>query len=266
MTKTTLGFPRYTHLTTFSGGSWTAAYPAANLGVMPLARVARSTDTLAASTTFTATMDENHPIRVIGLVRHNMSFAATYRVRLWNQANALQHDTGTQLVWPMPYHSEVMRGATYCCPIILPANLIVYRIQVDIVDTGNVQGYVQIGLCEIATGWELSTGLALGYAQGFAVRTQMNEALGGVKYFNRQTKPRTAKGSVRHMPRNEAMTQAYEFQRQNDIDTPVLVVPFPDEAAHLLRTVFLARNVELSPIERVLTARDSFVLNLEEIL
>src|SRR5262245_42530055 len=69
---------------TLSGGSWLVALPLTNLQDRRLARVARSTNDDAASTQFDVDLTVARSIRVISLVNHNLSLAATVRVRSSN--------------------------------------------------------------------------------------------------------------------------------------------------------------------------------------
>ncbi len=125
---------------------------------------------------------------------------------------------------------------------------------------------MQIGLCELAHGFQTSVNMAYGYAQGFNFRTQVAEALGGVKYFDRRDKPRKFSGEIPYLPRVEAMTQFYELLRQYDLDVPFLFFPFPDETAHWLRTVALVRNVDPGVIARASHDRDRVPFAFEEVL
>lgn len=104
---------------------------------------------------------------------------------------------------------------------------------------------VQFGLCEVAQAWQLSINPDFGAQEGFRGRTRTIEADGGVKYFERKDKPRVWSGQVSYLPRDEALAQAFEMQRQNDIDVPHLWFPYPEEEVHWLRNVYLARQTAL---------------------
>ena len=279
-----MGFPRWTSDVTWAGGAWSASYPASNLGNLPLNRVARSSTLLTTSTQFTATLSAQRPVRAIGLVRHNLSLAALMRVRIWSDAGAsvLVYDSEWIEVWPpvyLPgdleweddnwwrgrYTPDEVANVSATRPLWLEGLRMARVIKIEFDDATNADGYVQLGMCEIAQGWQLGMNPAPGFEEGFRFRTEQAEGLGGVRYFNRREKPRVARGEV-DLARDEAMGRGFELQRQFDIDTPFLWFPFPDENLHWLRTAFLARNVEPGRIAWGLVSRSRYPIAIEEVL
>lgn len=285
MERMVFGFPRWTQDAAWSGGSWAAAYPVGNLGLLPLSRVARSTNLTTASTEFTATFSAKRLVRALALVRHNITLDGLIRIRIWSDAGAtvLTYDSGWIEVWPpvyLPgdleweddnwwtgkYAAGELQGTSPTRPFWLDGLKEARVVRVEINDATNPAGYVQCGLFEIAQGWQVSINPSPGYAEGFRFRTETSDALGGVRYFDRREKPRVAAGEIAEMPRNEAMGRGYELLRQFDIDTPFLWFPFPDEDQHWLRTAFLARNVEPGRITSALLYRARFSFSVEEVL
>lgn len=283
--KAIVGWPRWTAKATFSGGSWVAAYPLSNLGALPLARVARSTNLLATSTTFTITLDRQRNVRVLALVRHNLTVTATLRVRIWSDTaqTTLTYDSGINQAW-LPvfstgsldweddqwwsgtYSQDALPGNFWTLPILLDGLKLATKIQVDIVDSANTAGYIEIGMCEVAQGWELSVNPEFGAEEGYRIRTQEQEALGGVKYYERRDKPRVWRGNVAMMPRDEALIQGLELTKQADIDLPFLWVPYPGDTPYLIRTAFLARNTNPGLIAYAAADRSTVPLAFEEVL
>lgn len=285
MERMVIGFPRWTQDAAWSGGTWEAAYPVGNLGILPLSRVARSASLTTAATQFTATLSAPRMIRALALVRHNITLAGLIRIRIWSDAGAtvLTYDSGWIEVWPAVYlpadleweddnwwtgkYSAVdLQGANPTRPFWLDGLKEARVVKVEIDDQTNPAGFIQIGVFEISQGWQLTVNPSPGYSEGFRFRTEASEALGGVKYFDRREKPRVAQGEVAELPRNEAMGRGYEFLRQFDTDTPFLWFPFPDENQHWLRTAFLARNVEPGRITSALLYRARFPFFVEEVL
>lgn len=285
MERVVIGFPRWTPDATFSGGTWAAAYPRTNLGILPLSRVARTTNLTLAVTQFTATLSATRSLRALALVRHNITLLGLIRIRVWSDAGAtvLTYDSGWIEVWPslyLPadleweddnwwlgkYTALDLAGSTATRPFWLDGIKQARVIKVEIDDATNPDGYIQIGLFEIAQGWQLSVNPALGAEEGFRFRTQVAEAMGGARFFDRREKPRVARGEISDMPRNEAMGRGYEFLRQFDIDTPFLWFPYPDEPTHWLRTAFLARSVDPGRIAWAAAVRSRFPYSVEEVL
>jgi hypothetical protein len=78
-----------TYTPALSGGSWLAALPLTNLQDSRLHRVARSTDDAAASTKFGIDLGVARAVRLLALVGHNFSSAATVRHRGFSAAPIL---------------------------------------------------------------------------------------------------------------------------------------------------------------------------------
>lgn len=285
MERVVIGFPRWTTDATFTGGTWEAAYPRANLGILPLSRVARTTNLTLAVTQFTATLSAQRSLRALALVRHNITLTGLIRIRIWSDAGAtvLVYDSGWIDVWPslyLPadleweddnwwlgkYTALDLAGSTATRPFWLDGIKLARVIKIEIDDATNADGYVQIGMCEIAQGWQVSINPSVGMEEGFRYRTEATEAMGGVRYFDRREKPRVSRGEIAEMPRNEALGRGYEFLRQFDIDTPFLWFPFPDEPQHWLRTAFLARSVDPGRIAAAFGSRSRFPFSVEEVL
>ncbi|WP_424813575.1 hypothetical protein [Roseococcus sp. YIM B11640] len=285
MERLIFGFPRWTPDVTWSGGGWEVAYPVANLGVLPLNRVARSTSLTTSATQFTMTFSAQRRVQLLGLVRHNLSIHAKMRVRIWSDASStvLVYDSGWIDVWPpvyLPadleweddnwwegtYSAAEIAGTSATRPIWLGRLYSAHVIKVELDDVTNAAGYVQVGLCEVAQGWQVSVDPTLGFEEGFRFRTEQADAMGGVRYFNRREKPRVARGEIADLPRNEAMGRGYEMWRQFDIDTPFLVLPFPDETLHWLRTAYLARSVDPGRIAWAAANRSRYPIAYEEVL
>lgn len=280
-----LGFNRWTDDITFSGGSWNASYPSSNLKLLPLARVARSSDALAASTQFVATLSQSRPIRLVALVRHNCSLTATFRVRLYSDTGltSLVYDSGTLDVWPpvysstylewadanwwhRKYTSDEIAGYPWTRPLWLGQVYSARAVKVEITDTANSAGYVQVGLCEIAQGWQASHNFRYGVEFGFEDGSEGQAALGGAEYFDQRPLKRVVRGEIPGLTHDEAMTRGYELFRRYGRVTPFLWFPFPGTTLHWLRDTFLVRNAELPLLAHASFGRDRFPFSFREVV
>lgn len=283
--KAVLGFPRLTRQATFTGGAWAAGYPVGNLGILPLAQVARSISLDPAATAFTATFDRERLVRMLGLVRHNVSIDGKIRIRVFEDAakTVLLHDTGTVDMWPEVYppsaleweddafwsgrySSDEIEGYAPTRPFLFDDLYLCRAIEVSVTDPSNPAGYVEIGLFEIATGWQVGSNYDYGAEYGYRFRSEMVEALGGVRYFERRDKPRVFSGTINYLRRDEALARGFEMLRRHDIDEPFLWLPNPEEPLHWLRTCFLARNVNPGLLASTFRGRERFPISLEEVL
>lgn len=267
MERVVIGFPRWTGDATFTGGTWATDYPRTNLSLLPLSRVARTTNLSTSNTQFTATFSAQRLVRVLALARHNITLAGLIRIRIWSDAGAtvLTYDSGWIDVWPAAFVGD-LAGSTATRPFWLDAEKLARVVRIEIDDATNPDGFIQIGLCEIAQGWQFSVNPAVGAEEGFRFRSLAVESLGGVRFFDRRDKPRVARGDIEEMPRDEAMQRGYEFLRHFDIDTPFLWFPYPDEPAHWHRTAFIARNVDPGRIAWAAASRSRFPYSVEEVL
>ncbi len=287
MANCVVGWPRWTDRAVFTsgGGNWLSDYPVSNLGLLPLSRVARSADAFAASTRFLLTLDRNRPVRLLALVGHNLSLTARYRARFFSDtgATALAYDTGWADVWPplytldsveweddnfwsWTYTADQIAGYRWTLPLWLPQSYGVAAVRVEIDDQNNPDGYVQIGLCEIAQGLQAQRNHAFGAQYGYRSRTVVSEALGGGRYFDRRDAPRVWRGELAAAPAGEADNRWFELFRQADLDTPFLWLPDPADLANAVRHVFLARNAEIGLINQAFIGRRAVPLSFEEVL
>lgn len=285
MERAVFGWPRWTQDVTWSGGSWQASYPVSNLAILPLARVARSTNATLASTQIIGTLSGPRTVRAMALARHNLGLLGRLRLRLYSDtARTVQVlDTGWFDVWPSAYLPGDLEweddnwwtggpkgtdivGYAPTRPIWLGASYRVSAFLLEIDDTTNPAGYVEAGLLEVAQGWQVSVNPGADFAEGFRFRTEAAEALGGGKTFDRRDKPRTARGTIEFLPRDEALSQGFEMMRQADLDQPFLWFPQPDETQHWLRTAYVARLVDPGLIAHASAGRSRFPFAVEEVL
>ncbi len=369
-----IGFPRWTGKTTYSaaGGAWAAAYPVTNLGIMPLARVARSSNAALLSTRLLATIDRERGVRLLGFCRHNMSLDALYRetlsggpataftvntttnvcsaagheledgsqVVLWTTAadlpvaspviaedivyyagtvvadisfklypteadalagtNAIDFSdagTGTHTVlgpivyrgdwvetWPIvygdddlewedpnwftgKYSPDEIEGYVWTRPVWLDAIYLARAVRIEINDTANADGFVQMGLLEISGSWQAPNGVRQGAAQyGYRFRTVEREAWGGVKTFERRDKPRVARGSLNYTEHDQALGRWLEQLRQNDLVEPFLWFPAPDDPKNWLRESYLCRNTDPGLVAMSIVDHDEIPYAFEEVM
>lgn len=351
-----------------SFGNYEADYPASNLKSELLAYVCRSKNLATTSTRYKGVFDNQYLMRMIGIVRHNISIYGMMRVRLydkddasftanaatdvltvagghglvtgegvsfWTQGGALPggltygtiyyarvidsttftvHATqdaaaaGTGIinitsagsgtnkvirgniydsdwfdVWPPVYGDAVeweelnwwtgkyaeqeIIGYRPTRPIILDKMYLAKCITIEVDDISNTNGVIDIGMIEIARGWQFAVNFSTGAQFGFRFRTREVESESGVKEFDRREKPRRFSGRIDMADRDETMEHAFEDLRQNDLDTVFLWVPHPTDPKHWLRDTFLARNVDPGLFEYV-DAVDQFTIpiSIEEVL
>ena len=195
MGSTLISYPDRTMeaATTLSGGSYQVGMTLASLQNALLSKVARSADALAASTQFVVTCNTPKDVRVIALLGHNISLAGTIRVRGYSDAGLTVqvYDTGTQYAWPQAFTSDMI--AAYPNNWIWPTQTIqtARYWKVEIVDTANAAGYVQLGRCWLGPALELAVGIADGATLGYESGDTIATSLGGVDFGNRRDQRRS---------------------------------------------------------------------------
>lgn len=280
-----LGFPNRIDLATLSGGTWSATLPLTNLQNRILGKVARSSAATLASTKFDIDLTASKTTKIVALVNHNMSLPATVRVR-GSDDNTFAtsiYDSGWVAVWPAVYttlevdweednwwtgqYTDEQRGgytATYVLPLSTNVHARYWRIEID--DTANAAGYVQIGRVFIGAAWQPIINMSYGAAIGWETKTAVQEALGGAEYFQRRTPYRVQEIKLDWMTVNEGLGNAFEIQRRAGIDAEVMWVFDPDDTIHALRRRYLGRLQELSKVQYPYFDTNSTAFSIKEIL
>lgn len=283
-TSAILGWPSSTDEFTLAGGNWQASYPQANLQAMPLSKVARSLSLSPLDTVILATSDITRRVGLMALARHNLTLAATIRVRLYQDSAMTEqlYDSGVYEVWPevYPYDTLEWEDDNYWTGKYSDAELVgltwlwlwwggqdymAAGVRIDIADPGNPVGYVQAGYLEIAGQYQVGLNFLYGAQYGFRFRTIATEALGGAKYFDDKVKPRTFKGSF-HLTHNEALAKQLEMLRQRDICDPVIWLPNPDDQVNWVRTAMLAQFTDPGMFSYFGLDIDEVPIALEEVI
>ena len=252
MGNTLLAYPDRTSdaTTTFAGGSWQAGLPLINLQNRLLSKVARSTNATAAYTQFVVTLTSPRDVRVIGILGHNISLAGTIRVRGYSDAGltALVYDTGTQYAWPQTFTTDdvAVQPNNWIWP--LPTIATARYWLVEVVDTGNAAGYVQIGRCWLGPAWVPDCGVVYGVNIGYESRSVVSESLGGVIWGNRRTPRRAETISFPSLSMSEMRTALIIQKVLDTTGELIIVLDNTMGAEDLLLHAFPATPRKLSPL------------------
>lgn len=256
---------------TLSGGSWNAAAPRSNLQTRDMSQVARTTNDLAASTTFTAAWTADQSVKVVAFYNHNLTLAATVRLQFKNAAGVDQLDV-TVDAWAnafagprKPTMAEVAHYPAHHFVYILPTELTNIRsVVVSIADTSNPDEYVEIGRAWIGSGWQpvinMIYGAGLGWEHGDAgLRADMGAYWPGTAY-----KLRSCRFTLAHLEPDESMQQAFDIDGRLGVSGELLFILDPTTTLNLKRWSFPARFRQLSPVEFVSYSHNSKGYELEE--
>jgi hypothetical protein len=174
--------------TTLSGGSWSAGLPIANLKDRLLTKVARTADTLAASSQWVENLGQPRDVKVIAVMGHNLSLPGTVRVRAYSDVGlaTLLYDTGVLSAWPLSFTADDV--------LVQPPNLILPLTTIvtaqfwkfELVDTANAAGYLQVGRAWLGPAWQPTLGIIYGDEIGYEPRSVVTESLGGVTWVDQR--------------------------------------------------------------------------------
>lgn len=268
---------------TLTGGSWASTLPITNLQTKILGQVARTTDAANASSIININIGSGKAIRVVSLVNHNISIAGTYRIRGGSTTSVLDYDSGVLPVWTSVYSTddleweddawwsgtyttEEMSGYTTNVVHILPNIEVLQYWKIEIFDSTNTVGYIQLGRVFIGSAWEPTNDAEVGLLAGWETTTQMQKALNGTRYYQRRNPSRVTKFTLKVIDVDESMAKAFELDRRSGIDGEVLWVHDTEDTLHALRRRFLGNLRELTPVEFPYQHLTTKAYTIEEVL
>lgn len=284
MANLILSYPNRADAATLTGGSWQATLPVTNLQNRLQAVVARSSDATTTNTQFKIDLGKSRVIDVLALCGHNFSLEAQVKITASDVSDysVLTHDSDWFVVWPALFSTLALEWeddnwwsgqideetrASY------PANVIYRPVQVaarywkvEIDDTANTDGYVQIGRLFLGSAWQPLVNYDYGWSLGFESDTTVEKALGGQEYFDRRTGRRVFRCQLSWLSEQEAYERAWEIQRQLGHDGEVFVMADPDNNLYENRLAFLARLRQLTPIENPYYAYHKQSFEIAELL
>ena len=255
---------------TLSGGVWSASLPLVNLKDRQVQRVARSTNASAASTQFDVDLGALQPVRVLALVNHNISQIGTWRLRLSDSDPSFAaaiYDSGFVDVWPqvVPFglanwggfnwgqglsESEAGVYGPYAVQVTA-AELLVRYLRFEIADTGNAEGFVELGRLIVADAFQPAHDKRLGWQLSHVDPTRVVESRAGQRWFDLRPKRRRVAFELTGLSKSEAYAQIDLLDRLIGRGGEVLAVLDPDDRDNLFRQTIHGTKAELPPIEQI---------------
>lgn len=251
-----------------SGGSYRPALPLTNLQDRRLGKVARSTNLLAASTMFTATLGDYKTVRVIGLVGHNLSPDAQYRFRGSSDPTfaTSEYDSGWTNVWssvypfgslpwgapnwwPGTYALEEIENYTWNIVRDLGDTYVLPNWKFEFSDPNNPDGYVDAGRLFMGPAWQPQRNMDYGGSLAWEDPSPIQTAKSGAEYPNKRKPYRVARFVTGQLSEDEGMANAFEIQGRMGITGEVLFFWNPNDGVHAIRRQFYGRLRSLSPVE-----------------
>lgn len=284
MSNCILAFPDRSLNASFSGGSWNTAYPLTNLNLPDLAYKTRSVDALAASTKFDFYMGASYKLRVLAIIGHNISVGATIRCRFSTVSDFATnvYDSGTIDVYPNYYDTTSLDwghpvltankpstadaiAMRYPIFFVAPAAVTGAYGRVEITDTTNVDGYVEISRCFVSPGLQPTVNMNIGASSGLIGRTKVESSLNGTEYFQKIYPIRVQSFSLSTLSQEVGIGQFLEAQRYLDIDTDVFFVHDPAAVSMSVRLQsFMGKLRQLASYEFTDYTRGDIAFEIKE--
>lgn len=251
-----LGYSNQIDNATLSGGSWNASYPVSNLKNRYLWQKARTNNALAASTILNLDLGGLQRIGVVALCRHNLSDTATVRIQASSSPtmSPLLYDSGDELIYlGLDYAKAFARvEARYW--------------RITILDTSNVNGYVELG--RVFIGWRFSPVNNIDWNASFSIDSTTNvvSALAGPEYFDERPNRRVWQGKWSWLDDYDAYRVMLTIQRQQDISREVYLIEDDADTTYRDLRWFLGRFKQLSAIEWPYLNQHSVGVEISEVL
>ena len=143
--------------------------------------------------------------------------------------------------------------AGYKSPYIhLPASSQTMRHwRVEVGDTSNPDGYVQIGRLFLASSWTPSVNFAYGAGLGFEDPTPVEQSLSGAEFFDVRSRYRVFEFELQFIQASEAWASMMDLQRLSGSFGEVLVVPDRDDPTTQPARAFVGRLRQMGAIRQV---------------
>lgn len=268
---------------TFSGGSWDSALPRPNVATPRLAEVARTTGVATGDTVLRIDAGAARHVDVLAVVRHNLSAAATIRVRAFSDAfTTTVYDSGVLDAFPEQWPVGLLpsghpnaatrrlttadiRQRRWDVSHVLPSPVTARYWEVALADTTNPDGYVEIGRVWLAPLYQPSINVRYGAAAGLVSEAAIGRALSGTRYVEDRPTARTRAVEFGDLPPAEAEAVLGDLVGALALGGQVYWFDDPTATWNRARTSFLAQLTTLAPVVRASFRQGSVALALEEV-
>lgn len=284
----TLLYNNFADRGSLSGGSWLTALPLNNVLTNDVQQVARSIDAQFTSTVIWADLGLPSSIDGIMFGPVNLSPGAQWQAKFYSDAahTVLLHDTGLQTAigdvidwadenewfeWEDPRFWFGIANEQDALPFyayhICTATVQAQYIVIEIFDSGNGDGYIEIGRLMIAQAFRPP--LERNYDENNQITvvplTDMVEALGGRRSYWERGVRRKATYAFPHLLETEIFNDVFSVMLRSGISRHVFVVPDSEDTTTGGRRSFLATFSTVPAIRQLLVEFGSTAFDLEEV-
>lgn len=240
----------------YNDGSWTYTPTIGNLSKESLALRWVSPGTLVANTRFNcgfSVFGVNPTIAMVGLCSHNMTLAATVRVRASTVSNfaSTVYDSGTLNAFAAGVTEASRAGMRWNWMHRLSTPTAAAYWKFEITDTGNPANYVSVGrLFAGKSVWQPSLNFLSGAGLGWESNTEVQKAQSGAEWFVDAEAHRFTRFTTSVIARTEMLANAFDLNRvAAGAKREVLFQYDPADTVDSVRRSFLGRLRQLSALE-----------------
>lgn len=248
----------------FSGPDWPS-----NLNNMQdprLSKVARSADATVENTTFFMAYPDPITIEDYILIGTNIDEDAMIRLTAYSDAEFSIQTYTSGLVEAWTSSSPISDPDFKGVPIILDLGEAVTAAywQVEIQNTANADGYIQIGKGFMGRRLGITRNFSPGSGMERDPKTQIQEALAGAQYYSRHKSKRIWTLNYPHESYDNAWDELDKYFEISGLDRPVFVIPFPDDLERKQRQSFLGTFQRISGLQLLNVDLASTSINIVE--
>jgi hypothetical protein len=257
-----LGYGNRIGSATITGGSWLAGAPASNVGTWPLAETARSNSALTTSTKLRINHGAAVAARVLVLARHNLSAAATVRwMRGTTAGGSDVADSGAINAWS--FSPRAYDGAVYDVQLIQATQTSAQYDEIEIADTGNAAGYVELGRVFIGPAFAPAIGPSYGLRDGHSDLSTVGRAHSGAQWVAPSRRLRTAAFTLPYLSLAEG-GDLHQMEQIEGLTGEVAYLPHVSKPAMRQQYGFVGLSRELSGIEYPYFRAQAKALSIEQ--
>ena len=239
-------------------GSWNASLPASNVGTTNMTAVARSTNDATTSTKFCVNLGAAYSLRAFALCNHNLSADGQWRILLGTSAGAsnvyagaladwLEADFDTATAALGMQDGEYLRESMPAL-IVLPATYSAQYVTVEIDDTTNADGYVQIGRFFCGGGFVPTYNANYGLQDSWVDLSTKDQSESGALWVTARRRLKKVQMVLDGLTPDQGST-LHEMQRTLGSIDEVLYVPDLNDMAWSQRYGMLGTLSEMSALE-----------------
>ncbi|HXU04990.1 MAG TPA: hypothetical protein VN903_28715 [Polyangia bacterium] len=240
-----------------SGGSWSATLPLTNVQDRRLGRVARSTDATAANTKIIIDLGTARAVGLLAILIPNITKSSTPTVQWKGGTSSGASDVynpGTQSYWPTGVTLEDVTGVDGSVlnvwSWLIPNAAQTARFwEVDIVDTANADGYLNVARLVICGAYTPTINLAVGAKTGHETETVRTVTPGGAALYNPKPRRRIDVFNINDLSNAESYGTVRKIQRKLGTSGQLFWVPDPSDSTYGFERNYLGVLRDLSPLE-----------------